>query len=98
MGPDTALGNSLGSKTSWLYVKALTTQVVMVLVAAWPPDTTNISGFVPNPGLLCDLWWLCGTRTSEQTPALVGSWVLNSSRVCMSPLLKMAQGPVAVWL
>lgn len=79
---------------SWLWVEALITQVRMVLVAAWPTDTTKASGCGPNPGLLCDLWWRYGTQTSTQTPTVVKPWapdmVLSNIWVWVSPLPQVA--------
>lgn len=49
-------GSSLGLDHILLLVKPLATQILMVLVAAWPPDTTKASDCCLNPGLLCDLW------------------------------------------
>lgn len=37
-----------GWTTSWLWVQGL---------LRWPPDTTKVPGWSPNPVSLCDLWW-----------------------------------------
>lgn len=60
---------------SWLWVKAMITQMRMALRSAWPLDTTKASGCNPNPRLQFALWWQHGPRTSTQFRGMIGPWI-----------------------
>lgn len=48
MDPDKAVGSSLGEVTSWFWVKAMDTQVGMVLMGVWLLDTPSQGNDAPR--------------------------------------------------